>query len=321
MKLCRVPWVLIVATALAAAVLTAGCGSGGGTAVGVEKPDLVAAVVPAVDSAGFYIAQQDGLFAAEGLHVEIVPAVSSETVIAEQLQGTYDITQGNYVSYIQAEVGQHARLRILCESSVMQPNTQQVLVPPGSPITAIDQLKGKKIGLNVTDNIGALLVDAALSDNGLSPSEVHFIAIPFPAMIAALTAHQIDAAWLPEPFATAAQVSIGAQTLIDADQGSAQNLPISGVVVTQAWAKKYPRTAAALHRALEKGQAIADTNRSAVEKAMVGYVPNMTPQTAALLAEDNYPLHLDKVRIQRIADLMLRFGMLKHPYDVSPMLH
>jgi NitT/TauT family transport system substrate-binding protein len=318
---CRFSRVLSVTTGLAAALLTASCASQGGTpAEGAEKPNLVAAVVPAVDSAGFYIAQQRGLFAAEGLHVKIVPAISSETVIAGQLAGKYDITQGNYVSYIQAEI-KGARLRILCESSVMQARTQEILVPPGSPITSIDMLKGKKIGLNVPNNIGALLVDAALSDNGMSPSEVRFVAIPFPAMTGALKAHQVDVAWLPEPFVTAAQVTIGAQTLFDADQGATQNLPISGVVVTQAWAKKYPRTAAALHRALEEGQAIADTNRSAVEKAMVGYVPHMTPAAAALLAEDNYPLNLEKTRIQRIADLMLRFGMLTHPYDVSPMLH
>jgi NitT/TauT family transport system substrate-binding protein len=322
MLLCRISRVLSVTAGLAAALLAASCASGDGTAAtGVEKPNLVAAVVPAVDSAGFYIAQQRGLFAAEGLHMKIVPAISSETVIAGQLAGKYDVTLGNYVSYIKAQVLQHARLRILCESSVMQPRTQEMLVPHGSPITTVDQLKGKKIGVNVPDNVVALLVDAALSDSGMTPADVHFVPIPFPLMVPALKAHKIDAAELPEPFVTAAQVSIGAQALFDADQGATQNLPIAGVVITQAWAKKYPRTAAALHRALEKGQAIADTNRSAVEKAMVGYVPHMTPAAAALLAEDNYPLNLEKTRIQRIADLMLRFGLLTHPYDVSPMLH
>jgi NitT/TauT family transport system substrate-binding protein len=322
MTLCRFSRILSVTTGLVAALLAASCASGGRTAAsGPEKTNLVAAVVPAIDSAGFYIAQQDGLFAAEGLHVKIVPAISSETVIGEQLQGKYDVTLGNYVSYIQWEVLKHAQLRILCESSVMQPRTQEMLVPPGSPITTIDQLKGKRIALNVPNGVGELLVDAALSDSGMSPSQVHFVYFPFPEMTAKLKVHAMDVAWLPEPFVTAAQVSVGAQTLFDADQGATQNLPIGGVVVTEAWAKKYPHTAAALRRALEKGQAIADTNRSAVEKAMVAYVPGMTAQAAALLAEDNYPLNLEKTRIQRIADLMLRFGMLKHPYNVSPMLH
>ncbi|MGE5286280.1 MAG: ABC transporter substrate-binding protein [Micromonosporaceae bacterium] len=323
MTLYRFPRIPSVIAAVMTALVATSCASGSvsGSSAGVEKPDLVAAVVPAIDSAGFYIAAQRGLFAAQGLHVKIVPAISSETVIADQLRGKYDITLGNYVSYIQWETLRHARLRILCESSVMQPRTQELLVPPSSPIRSIDQLKGKKIGVNVPNNIIVLLVSSVLADSGIKPSDVHLVPIPFPFMAGALKAHKIDAAEMPEPFVTATQVSIGAQTLFDADQGATQNLPIAGVVVTQAWAKRYPRTAAALRRAVEEGQAIADTNRSAVEKAMVKYVPHMTPQAAALLAEDNYPLGIKKVRIQRIADLMLRFGLLKHPFDVTPMLH
>ena len=43
---------------------------GGSTAPpGVEKPDLTVATVPTLDNAGLYVAQQRGLFAAEGLHV------------------------------------------------------------------------------------------------------------------------------------------------------------------------------------------------------------------------------------------------------------
>jgi NitT/TauT family transport system substrate-binding protein len=70
-------------------VLAAGCSSGAGAAraAGVEKPDLTVAVVPAVDSAGFFVALHEGLFRARGLNVKFVPAVSSETVIAGQVSG------------------------------------------------------------------------------------------------------------------------------------------------------------------------------------------------------------------------------------------
>ena len=60
--------------------------SGGGNAAtpGIEQPDLNVAVVPAVDSAGFFVAMHEGLFTAHGLHVTFVPAVSSATVINAQ---------------------------------------------------------------------------------------------------------------------------------------------------------------------------------------------------------------------------------------------
>jgi NitT/TauT family transport system substrate-binding protein len=94
----RTPLVAVVALALAA-----GCSNGGGAdAPRVEKPVLNVAVAPAVDSAGFFVALDRGLFKAQGLTVNFIAATSSETAIADQVAGTYDITGGNYVSYIQA---------------------------------------------------------------------------------------------------------------------------------------------------------------------------------------------------------------------------
>ena len=64
-------------------------------------------MVPAADSAGFFVALHRGLFTAQGLHVTFQPAVSSATVINAQALGQardrVDISCGNYVSYIQAQ--------------------------------------------------------------------------------------------------------------------------------------------------------------------------------------------------------------------------
>src|ERR1039458_5354185 len=88
---------------LAAGGSGAAGGAGGAGPPRVEKPDLTVAVVPSTDAAGFFIALYQGLFKAQGLHVTFVPATSSKTVIAGQVKGVYDITGGNYVSYIQAQ--------------------------------------------------------------------------------------------------------------------------------------------------------------------------------------------------------------------------
>ena len=82
--------------------------SGGNAATpGIEQPVVNVAVVPAVDSAGFFVALDRGLFTAHGLHVNFVPAVSSATVINAQAlakpRNRIDITGGNYVTYIQAQ--------------------------------------------------------------------------------------------------------------------------------------------------------------------------------------------------------------------------
>jgi NitT/TauT family transport system substrate-binding protein len=303
------------------ASLAAGCSSTNGSgSSGVELHNLTVAAVPAADSAGVYIAKQDGLFAAEGLNVTIVPAISSATVINAQMAGKYAVTSGNYVSYILANAKQHADFRILAAGSIMQPHVQDLMIPGNSSIRSLQQLKGKTIALNVTNGIGQLLVSALLTANQISPTQVHFVPVDFPVMGQALKRHEVAAAFMPEPFATGAEEQFGAEPLADLDQGAVTSLPISGYVVTQTWLNKYPKTAAAFRKAIIEGQRIADTDPRAVEKAMVTFSKGVTSMAAAVMASPTFPLDTDGVLIQRVADLMQEFGLLKQRYTISPMI-
>jgi ABC-type nitrate/sulfonate/bicarbonate transport system substrate-binding protein len=172
--------------------LAAGCTSGAdapGQPGGLEKTSIVVGAVPAADTAGMYIAQQQGFFAAAGLHVTIKPIVSAED----------------------------------------------------------------------------------------------------------------------------------AQEVTDLDQGATAGFPIVGYAVTRAWEQKYPETAAAFLGALERGQAMADSDRAAVERATETFL-GVPPQTAAVMALPGFPLGVDRLRLQRVADAMRRFGMLSRAFNVGPMI-
>lgn len=310
--------------AIGVAALAAGCTSASGAsnqaAAGLEKTTIVVGAVPAVDSAGLYIAEQRGYFTAVGLHVKIMPIVSSggET-ISRQLAGGYDITLGNYVSYVEADAEQDAGLRIIAEGSVMQPGYQEIMTLPGSRITSLAGLRRATLAVNVKNNIGTILIGSLLAENGLSLSQVKLVAIPFPEMTAALKDHKVDAAWLPEPFLSLAEEQIGAQEVADLDQGGVAGFPVVGFAVTRAWERKYPRTEAAFLSALDKGQAAADSNRVYVEQAVESFL-GVSPGTAALMALPTYPSGVDQVRLQRVADAMLSFGLLKQAYKVRQMI-
>jgi NitT/TauT family transport system substrate-binding protein len=311
-------------------IFGAGCSSSSSnslpTVSGLEKTNLTVGAVPVADEAGLYIAQDQGLFAAEGLHVTIESIVSSADATKGQNDGKYDITAGNSVSYIQTQVAHQSNLEIVAEGSLMQPNNQALYTVPGSSITTIADLEGRTIGVNVPDNIGTLLISSVLEEYGLSPHQVHFVAMPFPAMAQALQSHVIDAAWLPEPFGSADAASMGLEQLCDLDQGATQGFPVGWYVVTKAWAKKNPQTLAAFLAALKQGQQIADTQRTAVEQAMEKLPSPYTvpPTIASVMSLETYPLSvapdIDAARVQRVANEMLQFHMLGQPFQVSSML-
>ncbi len=320
-----------LAPAIAIVLLAAaGCGRvviiDGGPGGGLEETHLNVAVVPAIDSAGFFVALHEGLFAKEGLAINYTPATSSDTVIDQQVAGQYDITAGNYVSYIQHVVDDHQPLQIIAEGSVMQQGDQAIYTMPNSKIKTLAQLKGHLLGINAPGNINYLLTAAVLTENGISVKSVRFPAqpIPFPDMAGELAAGKIAAAALPEPFATAAEEQYGAVELADLDQGATQNFPILGYVATKSWVQQHPNTLKAFLAALEQGQEIADTSRSAVEQAMEsldgpqnGQVP---PVVAAVMALNIYPIGIDQVRLQRVPDVMLQFGLLRSPFNIGQML-
>ena len=309
-------------------MLNAGCGgpSASPKASGLEKTTLTVGAVPVADEVGLYIAEDEGLFKAAGLNVTIDSIVSSADATKGQNDGTYDITAGNSVSYIQDQVTGQSNLEIIAEGSLMQPGTQALYTLPGSPVRNVTDLKGKRIGVNALNNIGTLLISSVLEEYGMSPREVHFVPVNFPQMGEALKQHLIDVAWLPEPFGSADAESMGLQELCDLDQGAAANFPVGWYVVTKAWAKKYPRTMAAFLQALQEGQQIADSRRNAVEQAMEKLpMPYTVPPTiAAVMSLETYPLSIapdiDRSRVQRVADEMYQFQMLGNPFNVSSML-
>jgi len=339
----RGPALLVTAITL---LLAAGCSIGGSAAntPGVEKPDLTVAVVPAVDSAGFFIALEEGLFKAQGLNVKFVPAISSATVIDQQAEGKIDITAGNYVSYIQAQSNWDAgmqpspshpdvlaaNLDIFAQGSVLQPGVIGLYTMPDSPITTLAQLKGRIIGNNAPKNLTYMLAASVLSDHGISPRDVHFVVAKggFPKMPAELKADDFNAVVLNEPFGSIAALTDGAVTLADFDQGATTNFPVEGYVVTKQWAQKYPRTLAAFYKALEEGQQIADTNRAPVEAAFEK-LPSplgLPKETAALISLDSYPVStgpvgsVDMAQLKRVVDIMQRFLGFNQAFNIDSML-
>jgi NitT/TauT family transport system substrate-binding protein len=328
---------ILIASAVAVTMLAAGCSSGGSgsgtTRLKLEKTNITVAAFPAIDSAGLYVAQDEGLFAAQGLNVTIqqfptnAPPPTTQVLIKDQVSGKYDITAGDYVTYIENQLGADGAprndLRLVAEASFLQPNVLTVLVKGGSQISQVSQLKGKTVSVNATNDIGTLLIDSLLEGHGLKPQQINYTTLPFPAVAQTLTEAKspIVAAFAPEPFVSSGEAQFGVQELADLDQGSTADFPIQGYAVTADWAKKYPNTLKAFTTALDQGQQAADTDRAATEAAIEKYL-GIPKQSAAFISLPAFPLGIDSVRLQRVVSAMSRFGLLppKSKFQVTSMI-
>lgn len=328
-------------------IALASCSSGGGStssssSSGVtsgpppEVSSIVVDAVPTADEAGLYIANQRGYFKQQGLNIKIVPILGGEPGMADLQTGKAQIIVGNYVSFILAQIhhtyqGKPIDLRIIADGSHMQQGNQAIYVMPGSRFKTVADLAKNhaRVGINTANNVGEVLFGSLFKENGLHfPSDVRPVYEGFGNMIGDLASGKLDAAWLPEPFGTIAQETVGAMTLADFNQGSLQNFPIGAYIGTRQWVQGHPNTVAAFLRALGQGQQVADTDRPAVESALMD-TANLTkdfaasPLQAATMSLDTYPLAMDIPVMQRVSDAMFEFGLergLKRAYQIVDMV-
>jgi NitT/TauT family transport system substrate-binding protein len=252
----------------------------------------------------------DGLFQQQGLNVTIRFTPAAQLAVDSQLGGTSEISNADYVTYVDSKLSENAKLRIIAEASALQPNNLALLVGPRQQITTLNGLEGHTVAVNTPDDISTLLVRALLAENGVRTRTVNIQqGFPLNNVAGELAEGQADAAPIPEPFASEGEQQYGLRELADIDQGATKDFPLEGFAVTQAWAQKNPGTLAAFTRALEQGQEIADTDRSAVEGAIEKFL-GISPQTAAVIALPDYPLSVNPTQLQRVVDTMAQFALL-----------
>lgn len=313
-----------VALASVLAIIVSACGGSASSsdtkAGGLEKKNITVAALPIVDTVGFFIAQKEGFFRQEGLNVTVKPVVQSIAAISAMLSGSVDIIAGgNYVSFFEGEAKGAFKIRVLVDGTSCGHHTFSVLALAKSGIKTPADLAGKTVAVNIPNNIQSLMLNALLNADNVDASKVTYVPVPFPQMAAALQAGRVDAISAVEPFLTGAEKELGATEVTDQCMGALSGMPLSGYFATQSWVQKYPRTARAFQRAVEKGQVLADTNRALVEKVLPTY-SKVTPKVAALISLNNFPTSLDATRLQRVANLMLTGKLLAKPLNVAPLL-
>lgn len=180
----------------------------------------------AYSSTTVHVADELGFFAKHGIKVEKVPAQSSSAAIAAMLGGSIDIVQsaadlvlanidkGTDIKYLMSNENKNFATLVVAQN-VSLPNASK-----GYPAVMQD-LKGKRFGINA---IGATLHLAALmmlSDAGMAKDDVQFVATGTAATtMAAWRAGQVDAqlTFAPVPELLGA-LGVARTLLVAADEG------------------------------------------------------------------------------------------------------
>jgi NitT/TauT family transport system substrate-binding protein len=266
-----------------------------------------------------YLAIDSGYFKQEGLEVEPIVAASGADCVAKLASGEVQVAFSSWTPFFVAKAKNAADIKLVADATSAAPGYAVVTVAANSPISSIKDLAGKRVAITARFTISHLLVQAQLKASGMDPNGVQWVEMAFPQMAPALTAGQIDAAFLVEPFLRQAVKTINARPLFDTLAGPTADLPLTGYGAKADYVGGNQRVIEAFQRGLKKASDDATRDRSKVEPVLqkVAKVDAETAHTAALT---EFVSSLDPGRIQRVVDLMVEFKALDKGFAVSDMI-
>lgn len=197
------------------------------------------------------------------------------------------------------------------------PRGEAILVPKGSPIKFVAELKGKKIALNKGSNVHYLLV-RALENAGLKYSDIETAFLAPADARAAFERGAVDAWVIWDPYQAAAEAATGARELTNA-AGLAPNRQF--YLASRRLAEQDPKVLDAIVSEIVDIDHWASGREKEVADQLSAGIGIPAPILEVALKRQTYgvrPIDAETVRDQQhIADTFYALGLLPKPIVVS----
>ncbi|MEP9352544.1 ABC transporter substrate-binding protein [Xanthobacter sp. KR7-65] len=146
--------------------------------------------------APFHLAAKKGLFAANGLDVEVVDGNGSVATVQIVGNGEYDV---GHASLAPMAIGRSKGLQVKAIAGFVRQNDIGLLVAKDSGITGPAGLKGKKLAFTA-GSLEAPFIDRFLAAGGLSRSDVDLVAVDASAKAGTYMVGRADGVFSSVPF-------------------------------------------------------------------------------------------------------------------------
>jgi NitT/TauT family transport system substrate-binding protein len=166
---------------------------------------LKAGVPPNLSNAAFFIAQDEGYFAEQGVEVEFVAVASGVRSIPALISGDIDILAGSVSVAAFSAIAKGEHLRVVADKGHYEPgkcSAQGFVVRPeflkSHSLTGPADFKGLKVNTNMTGYNGYQL-EKYIARAGLTPADLTISNLDATAELAAVEQGTIDTASMQDP--------------------------------------------------------------------------------------------------------------------------
>ncbi|GAB3347408.1 ABC transporter substrate-binding protein [Modestobacter lapidis] len=317
-----------VAAVAALPLLTLGCGSdaepeasGGGGDGAQEVATVTLGLIPIIDVAPIHLGMEQGFFADQGIELELSAGQGGAAIVPGIVSGSLDVGFTNNLSLVIASAA-GLPLQVVASGvdSAGDPETDQfTIVTADDSITRPADLSGKTVAVNTVNAIGDTVVKASVEADGGDPDSINFVELAFPTMPAAVTAGDVDAAWLVEPFVTIGE-SQGIRVLTTPlNDFTDIEVEVSTYVTSQQFATENPEVLDRFRTALEESLEYAQQNPEAVRAILPTYL-DMPPELAAQVRLPVWNTDVSEETLELFTELGQKYGVLTGEPDLDALL-
>lgn len=285
-----------------------------------DLQQIAVGVIPIVDTAPLWLGVEEGFFEEEGLGVEITQTTGGAAAVPGVVSGSFDIAFGNSISVMVA-ADQGLSLTFVTNGATTtgeSPDFGAVVAPEGSSISSPADLEGATVSVNNLQNIGDTTIRTVVAEDGGDPSSIDFVEIAFPDVPAALSRGQVDAAWVLEPFLSAA-IADGATVVSYNYVEFDPELDIAGYFTTQETVEEDPDMINAFTEAMGRSLEYAQDNPEAV-RDIVGTYTQIDDAGRAEMTLPRFRAEFDSDSFARLGESAVEYGTLDEAPDIDALL-
>ena len=289
---------------------------------GSGAPDKVnVGVIAILDVAPIYLGKQKGFFSKRNIDLTLSTAQGGAAIVPAVVSGQYQFGFSNMVSLLLAQ-SRGLSLKVVSNGNnstgVDGQDFGSVLVKAESPVRGAADLPGKTVAVNTLQNIVDTTVRASIRKACGDPTAVRFIELPFPDMPAALQSGRVDAAFMVEPFQSAARAQ-GARSVASSYVDAAPNLTVAAYFASNQLIGRSPDLVKRFVEAMKESLAYADSHPDEA-RAIIATYTQIPPDVIAKLTLPKWPAEVNRASVRTLADLAVRDKLLTKPADVDALL-
>ncbi|WP_345042620.1 ABC transporter substrate-binding protein [Georgenia daeguensis] len=294
--------------------------TGGATGGGGELTPITMGVLPIVPSAALQLGIDEGIFEDHGFDVTLETGQGGAALLPAVVSGQMQFAISNPLSIMLAQ-GEGLDVRLITgysHSLKEGDDITSVWASADSGIASPKDLEGKTVAVNTLRTMGEVSIKKIVSDDGGDPNGVEFVELGFPDMPAALSAGNIDAAWVPEPFQTI--LKDGGNELISYNyQETMPGVPTMSVITAGTLAEQDPEMVDEFVAAVDEVTAFAQENPDKVRETLTTFLEMDDALAQKVLIED-FGAQMDEEAMQELADLSLEYGLVTEPVDMEKLM-